>query len=188
MRARTVNSANKSIIEIDRRWMMTYTGKKFYPLVPESMDVDIRDIAVGLSRTCRFTKQCKPFFSVAQHSILVSKKVSRRYALWGLLHDAEEAYLPDVGRPIKPDLPEIVEIGKAIRTAILSHFNLPALCPPEVKEADNRMLMTEAEQLMYSTEDWEYSGDPYPDIIIEPWSMVKAEKEFLKRYRYLVGK
>jgi len=186
MNFRTFSSANDAVLE--EGWCQTFTGKKFYPLKPESKDIDIRDIAHGLALTCRFGGQCRAYYSVAQHSILVSKMVPLEWALWGLLHDAAEAYLPDVPRPIKSSLLNFKEIEKEIMIAVLSKFNLPALCMPEVKEADDRMLMTEAMHLFDDVTDWEdFTGPPY-EIEIIPWSWQKAEREFLKRYKYLVGK
>src|ERR1700744_4853571 len=85
-------------------WIQTFTGKKFSPLAPRPEDVDIRDIAHALAMKCRFNGHCSPFYSIAEHSVRVSwllEQQGKREALWGLMHDAADAYLPDLGAPIK---------------------------------------------------------------------------------------
>ena len=82
--------------------IQTYTGRKFFPVAPRAEDIEILDVAHALSMLCRYTGHTKQFYSVAQHSVLVSRIVPPQDAAWGLLHDASEAYLCDVARPIKP--------------------------------------------------------------------------------------
>lgn len=85
----------------DNSWIQTFSGRQFFPLEPRVEDVCIEDIAHGLSNLCRYAGHCECFYSVAQHCLLVSRVVPREHALRGLLHDASEAYLIDVPRPIK---------------------------------------------------------------------------------------
>ena len=93
---------------------MTYTGRQFFPLTPRQEDIDIEDIAHSLSRLCRFNGHCKSFYSVAEHSYRISYIVPPEFALWGLLHDAGEAYLSDLPRPIKHQIPEFIEIEERL--------------------------------------------------------------------------
>src|SRR5258708_302056 len=90
----------------DRRgnWMQTYTGRAYWPADPRAEDVCIEDIAHALSLLCRYTGHCKRFYSVAEHSILISQVVPPEYAFFGLMHDAQEAYINDLARPIKPSV------------------------------------------------------------------------------------
>ena len=83
------------------RYLSTYTGKKFYPYDPRPEQICIEDIAHGLSMLCRFAGQCRFFFSVAEHSIAVAHLLPANLKLFGLLHDASEAYLVDLPRPVK---------------------------------------------------------------------------------------
>lgn len=85
-------------------WIQTYTGKKFFPLHPHQNEYVIEDIAHALSMKCRFAGHCNAFYSVAEHSVKVSRIVAPESQLWGLLHDAAEAYLPDVCQPIKSQI------------------------------------------------------------------------------------
>src|SRR5688500_14252940 len=86
-------------------YIRTYTGKEFYPLKPELDKIDIEDIAHALSNLCRFTGHTKQFYSVAQHSVLASEFVrvydNPHLNLFVLLHDASEAYICDISRPLK---------------------------------------------------------------------------------------
>src|SRR6266496_3875421 len=93
------------------------SGKWFNVFNPKPEDVDIRDIAHALSNQCRFTGHTKEFYSVAQHSVLVSTFCAPEDAAWGLLHDASEAYLSDIASPVKkhPDFgPFYLEAEKRI--------------------------------------------------------------------------
>jgi len=79
-------------------------GTLFSFLDPDPAEICLEDIAHGLSNLCRFNGQTSAFYSVAQHSVLVSLLCNMRDALWGLFHDAAEAYLGDVVSPIKRNL------------------------------------------------------------------------------------
>ena len=88
-------------------WIQTYTKKKFDLLDPKPEMVCIEDVAHHLSNVCRFSGACSEFYSVAQHSVLVSEVCSPDSAVWGLLHDAGEAYYGDIVTPIWGSLKEI---------------------------------------------------------------------------------
>src|ERR1017187_10636100 len=74
----------------------TFSGIHFWPLLPNPADIRIEDIAHALSNQCRFAGHAREFYSVAEHSVRVSQLCPPEDALWGLLHDASEAYLTDV--------------------------------------------------------------------------------------------
>ena len=85
-------------------WLQTFTGRQFWPLGPEPTDIVIEDIGHALGSLCRFNGHCKAFYSVAQHSILVSRACEKHglvAAFRGLMHDASETYLLDVPKPLK---------------------------------------------------------------------------------------
>jgi hypothetical protein len=108
----------------------------------------IEDIAHALSNLCRFCGHIREFYSVAQHSVLVSRIVSPENAWAALFHDAGEAYLGDVSRPLKALLPDYQAIEKRFEADIFRKLCLPEEIPDEVKRADTTLLMTEMRDLM----------------------------------------
>lgn len=159
-------------------------------------DIDINDIAHALSHLCRYTGHTHPFYSVAQHSVLVSSAVTREFAFEGLLHDASEAYLGDVSRPLKQLLPDYRALERDVDAAIRIRFGLPLQESQEVKEADNVLLVTEHRDLMplvpansssYAYA-WEWARDiPRLPQRIVPMSPIEAEHVFLRTFYHLVG-
>lgn len=138
-------------------WVQTYTGLRFDLLNPTPDMVDIRDIAHALSNQCRFNGHCRAFYSVAQHSMHVSWMASastepvmtREETLIGLLHDATEAYVGDMVRPLKDLLPEFKAIEDRIWRVIATKYLGRAVdIPAEIKRLDNVALMTERRHLL----------------------------------------
>ncbi len=164
--------------------ILTVSGHYFDFLQPQNNVFDIHDIAHALSHLCRFTGHTRDFYSVAQHSILVSKIVPPADALAGLLHDAAEAFLGDVASPLKQLLPEYKTIEKRVEAALLAHFGLEAL-PPSVKRADMTLLATEQRDLMPPCVAI-VDVPPLPDRI-EPWVPERARTEFLARYVEIIA-
>lgn len=163
-------------------WIATYSGAWIEPLNPDPQRILIEDIAHSLAMQCRFTGHTSKFYSTAQHSVHVSEIVPSEFALWGLLHDASEAYVSDVARPIKHANAEFGEVYRAVEEvlakAVAIKFNLVWPEPPEVKVADKMMLRAEQRDLM--------ANDPNPGNIWEkavlPWGPEKAERKFMERY------
>lgn len=116
------------------------------------------DIAHSLSMQCRFSGHCKQFYSVAEHSVIVSLLVKPEYALYGLMHDASEAYLTDVTSPVKPELGNYHDLEYQIMGAILTRFQLlddSKELWDDVKDADKAQLKAEAKHLMVTGgKDW----------------------------------
>ena len=86
---------------VEEGFLPTCTGRRVHIADPLPDEIDIEDIAHGLSHVCRFAGHVPLYYSVAQHSLLVSELLDERTAMWGLLHDASEAYLHDLTRPLK---------------------------------------------------------------------------------------
>jgi 5'-deoxynucleotidase YfbR-like HD superfamily hydrolase len=175
----------KATINSEGGRIATYTGHWITPLDPNPDDVDILDIAHALANSCRFTGHVREFYSVAQHSVLASTLVSDEFALTALLHDASEAYLSDIARPIKnmPGFGDVYHEAEAkLEAAIAAHFGTPFPMPPEVKVADNLMLWAEMRDLMPN--DPPDGVDMYDEEVI-PWSPKEAEGRFLYRFSEL---
>lgn len=169
-------------------WIQTFTGKQFWPTEPRAQDVDIIDIAHALSMKCRYNGHCHTFYSVAEHSVIVSHFVPRELALWGLLHDASEAYLVDVPRPIKPFLTNFKELEGRVMVAICEHFGLPIAEPPEVKRIDMAVLGDEMTQLMGPPPaDWKLP-EPALGVQIHAFNPEAAKMLFLERFYFLTGR
>lgn len=151
-------------------WIVTASGKKFdfeYPFD----GLDIWDIATALSRICRFGGHTKVFYPVSAHSIHVSLLVPKPVALFGLLHDAGEAYTGDIVRPLKMMLPQIKPIEARIDRAIYLRFakRLPTEDEVrEIKKADLIALATERQHLVHDQTGlpWFYDGTSIePDVL-----------------------
>jgi hypothetical protein len=155
---------------------------------PTPDEVHVEDIAHSLSLLCRFNGHCLRFYSVAEHSVRVSRILPPGLALWGLLHDAGEAYLTDLPRPVKKSFPEFSALEDRVLRQVASRFSLSWPMPKEVKDADNRLLATEARDLMAPwPEDWRLGVPPLPDPIL-PVGAEAAEKLFLDEFRKLTGR
>lgn len=156
-------------------------------------DIDINDIAHALSHLCRYTGHCRMFYSVAQHSVEVSLIVRPELALEGLLHDASEAYLGDVNRPLKMLLPDYRDLEHDVDRAIRMRFGLPLQESPEVKEADNILLVTEARDLIPASppecvDAWAWARDiPRLSRRIIPLAPLAARDEFMMTFNALTG-
>lgn len=129
-------------------WILTNSGKHFDLLDPPPDMIEILDIAHGLANLCRFSGHSRYFYSVAQHSAIASQIVSPEFAWEALLHDASEAYLGDVTRPLKQLLPDYRAIERKVEGAIRAKFNLPDTQSHQVTHADRVMLATERRDLM----------------------------------------
>jgi len=169
-------------------WIQTYTGKQFWPLEPNLADIDIQDIAHALSNLCRYGGHTEQFYSVAQHCCLVAEVVPPEYALYGLLHDASEAYLIDVPRPIKHSLgmESYREAEKRLQGKIFNWFFLSATEPACVKTADNQLLRTEQRDLMKpAPAEWKDYRVGALEMKIEPWTPAIARISYLNMFNAL---
>ena len=174
-------------------WYKSFTGVHIYPLDPRPEDICIEDIAHALSNACRFTGMVKSFYSVGEHSVHVSHACEERDALWGLMHDASEAYLGDLNSPTKYG----THLGVEYRHLewrwmhkICVRFHMNCMEPSSVTSADKRMGYIEAVQLYATPIDdarWETQrkmirGDEPPIRCCTPR---QAEAAFLKRFSCL---
>ena len=177
--------------EICEPWIQTFKGRAFWPLNPNPEDILIEDIAHALSFLARFGGHTQFFYSVGEHSVRVCDYLLQNntpyLALQGLLHDASEAYLVDMPRPIKQQLKDYAAIEDKLILAINKHFGLPDKMDPKVKEADEILLSTEARDLMGEPpRAWHKMPPPLEEKIV-PWTFEEAEFNFLEKWDYLTG-
>lgn len=174
-------------------WIQTHTGRMAFPLEPTPAVIVIEDVAAALSKICRFNGHClgQYAYSVAQHSVLVSRLCLTK-PLAGLLHDAAEAYLGDIAKPVKVELDRISkgalsQIEERLLVAIGEAFLVPFedLVCEEVRYADRVMLATEKRWLM-TAEPWPWHPMAEPcELIVEPWPPAVARRCFLDRFKEL---
>lgn len=175
--------------------MNTYTGRRFDPMKMTPEDVSLRDIAHALSLLCRGGGHMKYFYTVGLHSLNCAREAasrgwSDRLVLACLLHDASEAYLSDIIRPVKMHLSNYLEIEEQIMQTILTHFHLGDLTPEENAlwhQIDDEMLSQELKNLM----NGEHEMTPVPltsepDFRERPHEEV--EEKFYKLAQSLVQK
>lgn len=177
-------------------WMLTATGGMFWPLDPLPEEINIRDIARGLAMKCRYGGHVTRFYSVAEHSVYVSENVPSEYARQALLHDATEAYLGDMIRPLKyqDDLAGFKRIEDALEPVILERFGCARKLYPAVKLVDNRILHDEHQIRPPTPRPWVAIGSTPEEQIaiakplgiwIEGWSPAAAEAIFLETFERL---
>lgn len=178
----------------DRRgdWMITFTGRRFWPLDPRVEDVSFADIAHGLSLICRYGGHSRCFYSVAEHCVHLAvwflEQGRDDLARHALLHDGSEAYIGDIIRPLKPQLPQFKAAESVLERMILQAAALDEI-PEAVHTADSRIIVNEARALFYP-DVLERAGWVLPDralqgVEIHGWQPAVAESEWLVVFRRL---
>ena len=170
-------------------FIQTVSGRRVNPFDADPADIDPSDIAWALSNLCRFGGHSRAFYSVAQHSVIVSELLEERGAppaelMAALLHDAAEAYLGDLPHPIK----HRSELGARFRQAVIERrFDLPD-ASATIKPLDRALLATERRTFSREAWDWpELEGVDALELTIEPWEPARAAREFLARYEDLAS-
>lgn len=165
------------------------SGRYINFVAPDPSMFCIQDIAHALSHTCRFGGHTRSFYSVAQHSVLVSYLVPENDQFAALMHDAAEAYVGGVPTPLKQLLPEYKAIEKRIEACLFERFGLYDGIPVSVKKADLIMLATEQRDLMKAKNndsEWQFIADiTLAPFRIKPQSSEQARKSFLDRFSQL---
>lgn len=168
-------------------YITTYTGKSFNFIDPKPEQIDIEDIAQALSMQCRFNGHVKRFYSVAEHCCIMhdyafNNKGNMSLALDALMHDASEAYICDIPRPVKPHLINYQAIEMRIEAALQRKFKFKPM-DAWLKDIDNRIVADEARELFLHVPDWveDYQVVGVQDEI-QYWTPKRAKDEFLERF------
>lgn len=177
---------------MNRNFITTPAVPQFYFLNPKPEDIHIEDIACALSKTCRFNGLIPVFYSVAEHSILVSKILEKQGAemltvFAGLLHDAEEAYLPDIPSPIKKVMTEVQRIYFRLSLIISEKYGINYAKWEAIEDIDRRLCTAEARALGIWNDQWDDTGESL-EVDFFWLSPEDAEEVFLKRYAVLRDK
>lgn len=165
--------------------IMLQSGAELDLLDPGSSAFTIEDVAHGLAHVCRYAGQCSHFYSVAEHSVLMSE-LAGEHAFAALLHDAAEAFLGDVTRPLKQLLPEYKRLERTMERAILDRFGVSEI-PSAIKDLDLAVLAAEQIEIMPTgTARWATEAGITPaQISLEGWSPNVAKQKFLQRFEAL---
>ena len=177
-------------------YLQTVSGRWVNPFDPDPDQLDAGDIARALANQCRFGGHCRVFYSVAQHSVIVSRLVEERGGdaedvFAALMHDASQAYLGDMPHPLKHRSPlgaAFKEAEDHLEQALREHFRIKVEVP-EIKRADRALLATE--RRAFSDEAWhwpELEGVEPLDLDLEAWSPDEAEQAFTQRYEALTAR
>lgn len=189
-----IDGGKGTIYEKGRKgdWMQTFTGIRYYPLDPKVEDIDILDIVQALSTISRYNGHCR-FYSVAEHSVLVSHLVPDEHKLTALFHDATEAYTGDMTRPMKRALKAsgennpFFEIEQLNWEVIADKFGLPKELPECVHKADVQLLGLEREVLHPRADEWDIPFDVPRHLKIHGYMPHDAAKLFVERMAELVA-
>ena len=175
-------------------YISTYSKIKFWPLDPRKEEIKIMDIAHALSMMCRGNGHYEHFYSVAQHSINCAKEAelrgeSLRIQLACLLHDASEAYISDITRPVKRLLDEYRRIEDKLQNFIFDFYGIGDLSNEEeviVKEIDDSMLNYELKELLENDRVYDFNLKKNYDISYR--DMREVRDEFVNMVSYLMNK
>lgn len=161
--------------------ILTVDGDYFDFVRPDPRVITINAIARGLANTCRFAGQLSCYYSVAEHSVYVSQIVPPELAIQGLLHDAAEAFIGDMPKPLKVMLDDYQAVEERVEHVLFGKWGFTAL-EPAVKHADKVMLKTEQYQLLRNKHAWKYTEGVEPvDIDIQCLLPDQAYELFLNR-------
>jgi hypothetical protein len=164
-------------------WILTHTGKSFHLFEPDADMIDPRDISHSLAHLCRFNGHTREFYSVAQHSCIVADLVPEEHKLAALLHDAPEAYLGDLTRPLKQRMHAYQTFEYAAWQRICERFDLPLFLPACIHQANMIALATERRDLMPTDPAiWDCLVGIQPMAeIIRPWPAAEARLTYHQR-------
>ena len=169
-------------------WLQTFSGHRVSVMNPQTSQIHLGDIGYALAKQCRFNGHCDQFYSVAEHSVrgsvLAEEMCNKDAAREFLMHDATEAYLGDLIRPVKRMIPQFEDIEQGFWKAISDKFSLPYVHSEEVHYLDNVMVTWEKRDMLPFSEEW----PNLPDInhlslpIIRAWRWEDAFDEFQTRF------
>jgi hypothetical protein len=168
--------------------IQTYSGLTYDFEAENDGAVTVHDIASSLSKLCRFNGHCLKFYSVAEHSVWVSRVLPQELAYVGLMHDAHEAFFGDISRPLKKaighrDGGALHELEGVVQDEVCRALGVNVELLALVKEADTRMGATEVAQIMAKgRHKWTFKAEPYQEISLACWSPEEARTQFLSRY------
>lgn len=188
---KNVMGLNREVLSVNSdgatNWIETNSGKYFRYQENNPENIMIEDVAHSLSQLCRFSGQCNQFYSVAQHSCIVHDYAPSHLKIEGLLHDASEAFISDIPRPVKTIIPEIKELEQIIQMQVAQRFKFSWPFTSQIEILDSQLMLAEAKQLFTQEVAWTVEGlDPLNVKINHCWNSKVAKAEFLNRFDLLL--
>ena len=173
-----------------------YSGVPYFFMDPNSHDYEIEDIAHSLSMQCRYGGHTRVFYSVAEHCVRLADYTrdninnNPRYVRTALLHDAGEAFLVDIPRPIKNLLPDYKKIEAPIEMAVATQWDLmydpkQGGWPEWLRQLDMRICRDERKQLLSPDSKNVWGIDKMEPLGITRtlgWTQAQAKEAFLNRW------
>ena len=175
-------------------WLRTPTGRVFHPLNPTRDEIFLEDIAIGLSKQCRYNGGIKAnlFYTVAEHSVILADYVQKIYpedpmlAFQALMHDAAETYIGDIVRPVKTLLPDFKVIEANIEAVIFEKFAVAYPWPDILNDFDTRILLDEEDQaLVEGDRPFDYPGATPLGVTLHFWERAEAKVQFFLKFSEL---
>lgn len=188
----TLSNAPERSGRDEDRWVMTYSGRKFYPFAPKASDVCLLDVAHHLACISRHGGACRRPYSVAEHSVLVSRFVHPAIAQEGLLHDCAEFITGDMVAPIKHSkrMIEFRAMSLRIESAVFEAFGVRSneRTRRAIKSVERRLMVDEVRALMARPSEYvatKLHGVERLGAIVEGWDWCRARREFIYRFEQL---
>jgi len=185
--------------------MWTASGRQIDLMEIQPTDIELWDIAASLSMQARFLGHTaglrrkgmplhQRFYCVAQHCLQVSLRCPPEYALEGLMHDAAEAYMGDITRPVKRLIERLAPgalkaIERQIEQAIATQFRLTYPWPEAVHAADDLCCRIEKNNFWPEMGRGDESGLPVlPAVQLQPLMPGEAASFFMRVFGELSQK
>lgn len=166
----------------------TISGRYFTFSRPQDYKFDIEEVGHSLSNICRYTGHVREFYSVAQHSVLVSYCVPEPDVKTAFGHDFGESVLGDVSSPLKAQLEDYKAREYVVEKEIARQFGLIFPHPPSVKSADLRVMLAEMRDLKDGYISADYPGLKPIDYPIRPMEPKMAFTYFMNRWEEILRK
>jgi len=187
---KTTEPETTKLYQVEDGWFECFTGTKFYFGDPRPPMYRLDDIVQSLSKQCRYNGHTTKFYSVAEHCCHLYDwtKENRDSPTMKdlrtiLMHDAGEAYVTDVPRPLKVKLSNYKEFEVAVETVLAQVYDLHWPMPSWVKDLDTRILVDERAQVMNpSKNDWGVDGIEPLGVRIKGWHWRAAASQFRRRF------
>lgn len=178
-------------------WMETRSGVRFQFMDPQPEQIVLEDVALALSRACRYGGHTRRFYSVAEHCCLMSDWVMRQPwgspadALTALHHDDAEAYIGDLPRPAKQNIPQFKAVETGIDRAVAARFGTAYPLPAWLKRADTAILVDERSQVMAQSGN-RWMIDNHAPLGVRTWWLMGrfswwVRREWLARHHRLTA-